>query len=61
MKITVRYECTTVNCGGKDYLIYFCYLWDSLTGCWVWDEDKLSYNEALERYPLSEYKWEFIG
>ena len=33
---------------------------DALTGCWVWDEDKLSYSEASERYPLSKYKWEFI-
>lgn len=60
MKITMRYESATVNCSEKDYLVYFCYLWDAATGCWVWDEDKLAYNEALERYPASKYEWEFI-
>lgn len=58
---TVEYEAATINCAGKDYLIYFFYLWSEDQQCWLWDEDKLSYSEAMERYPQTKFTWVLIN
>jgi hypothetical protein len=50
----------------KKDITFTCYKydWDEGTGTlflfWpdgVWDEDKLTIHEALDRYPVSEYEW----
>ena len=44
------------------YSLYFFYIEGIYEdkACWLWDEDKLLYNEALSKYPKSEYQWEEI-
>lgn len=39
---------------GKEYSLYFFYT----NG--IWDEDKLSNEEALIKYPTTKYNWIFI-
>lgn len=38
--------------------LYMCYRQSG--DKWVWDEDKLTFNEALEKYPQTEYIWEVL-
>lgn len=28
--------------------------------CWLWDDHKRTYEEAIKAYPLEEYHWVFI-
>lgn len=43
-------------------MIYFFYNRKKIDGewCWVWDENKLTLEEALKLYPPSKYYWQEI-
>lgn len=36
---------------------YAFYLWNSYAFNWVWEEDKLTEKEALDKYPKDKYEW----
>ena len=45
-------------------MIYFFYNRKKIDGawCWLWDENKLTLEEALKLYPPNKYHWqEIIG
>lgn len=58
---TIYYLSNTVNWSGEDCLIYWFYNWNEQDDCFIWDEDKLSFNEALEKYPQNQYEWKNIA
>ena len=43
----------TVTTGNEKLLLFYTY--DGT--CWMWDEYKRSYEEAVKAYPKDEYKW----
>lgn len=58
----IQYEKSLVKFDDCECEIYFFYNKKKLDGewCWLWDNDKLTEQEALKKYPKNRYQWEEI-
>ena len=61
---TVQYEKSDFPAanGEPAYTLYFFYSYKKYDGewCWLWDENKLTLEEALKLYPPAKYYWQEI-
>jgi hypothetical protein len=48
--------------GEPAYTLYFFYIRKKYDGewCWLWDDNKLTIDDALKLYPPSKYYWQEI-
>ena len=55
MKIPVQFEISRFD----GYSLFWFYSWKEYKGewCWLWDDNKLSEDEALALYPKHLFDW----